>query len=134
MSDSFISLLCLVNFFVFSGAVLLFGWTRGAVAKVRTRLTVVESQLAKLHQTATPMGQAVVTATTLNPSGAMVSPAPVPASPVPLVELPPAVPELSTQERWPEIEVPTPPCRRPRRRGVSTGCWPGLRRYTSWCR
>ena len=109
MSDSFISLLCLVNFFVFSGAVLLFGWTRGAVAKVRTRLTVVESQLAKLHQTATPMGQAVVTATTLNPSGAMVSPAPVPASPVPLVELPPAVPELSTQERWPEIEVPTPP-------------------------
>ena len=112
MSDSFISLLCLVNIFVFSGAVLLFGWTRSAVAKVRTRLTAVESQLAELHKTDTLVGQPVATATTLHANVAATPPAPVLASPMPGVDLRPsmpamvaATPDLSTQGRWPEAEV-----------------------------
>lgn len=106
--DFFVSLLCLVNLFVFMGAALLFGWTRRSVTQMRSRLTTVETQLAHLYKAGSPVGQADEAAVSLTATAA------APRVEVPVAEMRvPApttnpTPPITVQDHWPEPEQLTP--------------------------
>ncbi len=104
MFDFLVSLLCLVNLFMFVSAALIFAWTRRTVADVRTRLTRAEAQLAQLDPTASPLGQRGAAAGTATASAPTVSPL--------MPYIAPAV-GLSSVEPSPAAPLPTPPRQEP---------------------